>query len=96
MRLQYLILFIAIMSITEQCFAEDAPLERGVKGDLDDVILVGADDWHASIAATPLAIWSLENETRALPMLILPKAVHAGDRNGWTNLGRISIGITLV
>ncbi|MCX6672256.1 MAG: hypothetical protein NTY37_00545, partial [Methanothrix sp.] len=65
------------------CLAEDAPLERGVKGDLADVILVGADDWHAAIAATPLAIWSLENKTRALPMLILPKAVHAGDRNGW-------------
>jgi len=82
-RLQYLILFISIMSITQQCFAEDAPLERGVKGDLADAILVGADDWHASIAATPLAIWSQENQTRTLPMLILPKAVHAGDRNGW-------------
>ncbi|MEI8002989.1 MAG: C25 family cysteine peptidase, partial [Methanothrix sp.] len=80
MRLQYLILFIVVMS---NCLAEDAPLERGVKGDLADVILVGADDWHASIAATPLAIWSEENETRALPMLILPKAVQAGDRNGW-------------
>ena len=80
MRLQYLLLFIAIMS---NCLAEDAPLERGVKGDLKDVILVGADDWHASIAATPLAIWSEKNQTRALPMLILPKAVQAGDRNGW-------------
>jgi hypothetical protein len=82
-RLQYLILFIAIMSISEHCFAEDAPLERGVKGDLEDVILVGADDWHAAIAATPLAIWSEENQTRVLPMLILPKGVNAGDRNGW-------------
>jgi hypothetical protein len=82
-RLQYLILFIATLSVTQLCFADDAPLERGVKGDIADVILVGADDWHASIAATPLAIWSLENETRALPLLILPKAVHAGDRNGW-------------
>ena len=83
MRLQYLILLIAILSTTEQCFAQDAPLDRGVKGDLDDVILVGADDWHAAIAATPLAIWSLENQTRTLPMLILPKSVQAGDRNGW-------------
>ncbi len=85
MRLQYLILFIAIMSITGQCFAEDAPLERGIKGDLEDVILVGADDWHAAIAATPLAIWSEENQTRSLPMLILPKAIRAGDRNGWVD-----------
>jgi hypothetical protein len=82
-RLQYLILFIAILSITQQCFAKDAPLERGVKGDLDDVILVGADDWHAAIAAIPLAIWSEENQTRTLPMLILPREVKAGDRNGW-------------
>ncbi|MCK9440090.1 MAG: C25 family cysteine peptidase [Methanothrix sp.] len=80
MRLQYLILFIVIMS---NCLAEDAPLQRGVKGDLDDVILVGADDWHAAIAATPLAIWSEENQTKALPLLILPKEVQAGDRNGW-------------
>ncbi|MDD1749758.1 MAG: hypothetical protein LUO89_07765, partial [Methanothrix sp.] len=78
-----LFILIAILSFSELCFAEDAPLERGVKGDIDDVILVGADDWHASIAATPLAIWSEENETRTLPILILPKAVHAGDRNGW-------------
>ncbi len=85
MRLQFLMLFIfiAILSFSELCFAEDAPLERGVKGDIEDVILVGADDWHASIAATPLAIWSEENKTRTLPILILPKAVHAGDRNGW-------------
>ena len=80
MRLHYLILFILIMS---NCLAEDAPLKRGVKGDIADVILVGADDWHASIAATPLSIWSEGNETRTLPMLILPRAVHAGDRNGW-------------
>jgi len=86
-RLQYLILFIAIMSNIALCLAEDAPLERGVKGDLADVILVGADDWHASIAATPLAIWSEENQTRVLPFLILPKAVHAGDRNGWVEEG---------
>ena len=63
--------------------AEDAPLARGVKGEVEDVILVGADDWHASIAATPLAIWSQDNQTRALPMLVLPKLVQAGDRNGW-------------
>jgi hypothetical protein len=82
-RLQYLLLFMAIISNSLQCQAEDAPLERGVKGELEDVILVGADDWHASIAATPLAIWSDDNQTIALPLLILPKAVHAGDRGGW-------------
>ncbi len=80
MRLLYLILFITVVS---NCLAEDAPLERGIKGDLEDVILVGADDWHAAIAATPLAIWSEENQTKVLPMLILPKAVSSGDRNGW-------------
>ena len=83
MRLHIYILFIAIISNTGYASAEDAPLERGVKGEVEDVILVGADDWHASIAATPLAIWSEDNQTRALPMLILPKAVQAGDRNGW-------------
>jgi len=57
-RLQYLILFIAIMSISGLSYAEDAPLERGVKGELADVVMAGADDWHAAIAATPLAIWS--------------------------------------
>ena len=79
----YLLLFMAIMSITLLSAAEDAPLERGVKGEVEDVILVGADDWHASIAATPLAIWSEDNQTRIMPMLILPKVVQAGDRNGW-------------
>jgi len=83
MKLQYLLLSIAIMSCIVLCIAEDAPLERGVKGEIGDVILVGADDWHAAIAATPLAIWSEGNETKTLPLLVLPKAVQAGDRNGW-------------
>jgi hypothetical protein len=76
-------LFMAIMSITLLSAAENATLARGVKGEVEDVILVGADDWHASVAATPLAIWSEDNQTRIMPMLILPKLVQAGDRNGW-------------
>jgi hypothetical protein len=73
----------AIMSNALLSAAEGAPLARGVKGEVEDVILVGADDWHASTAATPLAIWSEDNQTRVMPLLILPKMVMAGDRNGW-------------
>ena len=83
MRLLPILLFIALISNSLLCLAEDAPLARGVKGEVEDVILVGADDWHASIAATPLAIWSQDNQTKVTPMLILPKLVQAGDRNGW-------------
>ena len=83
MKLLPIFLFMAIMSNTLLSAAEDAPLARGVKGEVEDVILVGADDWHASVAATPLAIWSEDNQTRVMPMLILPKLVQAGDRNGW-------------
>ncbi len=83
MRLLYLLLSLAIVSNVLISAAEDAPLARGVKGDVEDVILVGADDWHASIAATPLAIWSQDNQTEVKTMLILPKVIHAGDRNGW-------------
>jgi len=50
---------------------------------VEDLILVGADDWHASVAATPLAIWSEDNHTNVLPLLILPKEVNAGERTGW-------------
>ncbi len=78
-----LLLFVAFMSATLLAQADDAPLSRGVKGDIEDMILVGADDWHASMAATPLAIWSEDNHTNSIPLLILPKAVNAGDRNGW-------------
>lgn len=63
--------------------AASAQLERGVKGDVDDVILIGADDWHSSVAATPLAIWSEGNRTVAKTLLILPKEVRTGDRMGW-------------
>ncbi|NPV61353.1 MAG: hypothetical protein HPY61_01765 [Methanotrichaceae archaeon] len=61
----------------------DASLERGVKGEVEDVILVDAADWHSSIAATPLAVWSEDNLTVSKPLLILPKDVNAGLRMGW-------------
>ena len=83
MRLLPILLFLALISNNLLSAAEDAPLARGVKGEVEDAILVSADDWHASIASTPLAIWSQDNQTRVLPMLILPKLVRAGNRNGW-------------
>jgi len=62
----------------------NAELDRGVKSSgLEDVILVGADDWHDAVAATPLAIWSEGNGTVTKPLLILPKSVKAGERLGW-------------
>ena len=76
-------IFIAVLSNVALSAAAEATLERGVKGEVEDVILVSADDWHASIAATPLAIWSEDNRTIVKPLLILPKDVYAGDRNGW-------------
>lgn len=82
MRCCYL-LFTIILFTALLCTADDEPLARGVKGEIEDVILVGADDWHASVAATPLAIYSHENSTVAKPMLILPREVHAGKRVGW-------------
>ncbi|MDD1722086.1 MAG: C25 family cysteine peptidase [Methanothrix sp.] len=83
MKLQYPLLLIFIISCIGQALAEDQPLERGIKGEIEDVILTGADDWHEAIAATPLAIWSEDNKTVRLPLLILPQEVQAGERNGW-------------
>ena len=51
MRLLLIIAALALLS------AAGAQLDRGTKGQVEDVILVGADDWHSSVAATPLAIW---------------------------------------
>ncbi len=82
MRCLYLLLA-AILFTSLLCTAEEKPLARGVKGEVADVILVGADDWHASVAATPLAVYSHENGTIARPMLILPREVNAGKRIGW-------------
>jgi len=78
-----ILLLMAVLASATISAGVPSPLERGVKGDVEDVILVAADDWHASIAATPLAIWSEENRTVAKPLLILPKEVSAGERNGW-------------
>jgi hypothetical protein len=82
-RFSALLLALVFFATAALCTAADFPLERGVKGDVEDVILVGADDWHASIAATPLAIWSEGNSTVSRPLLILPKNVDAGGRMGW-------------
>lgn len=83
MLLSYLLLFAAFASMALPAMAEDVPLAPGVRGDMDDVILVGADDWHEAMAATPLAIWSEGNHTISIPLLILPGEVNAGERNGW-------------
>jgi len=82
LRCLYLLITIILFTVLF-CTADEEPLERGVKGYVEDVILVGADDWHASVAATPLAIYSHENSTVAKPMLILPREVRAGNRVGW-------------
>jgi hypothetical protein len=83
LRLLSVLIFIVVLSSVAFSAVAEATLERGVKGEMEDVILVNADDWHASIAATPLAIWSEDNRTIVKPLLILPKDVYAGDRNGW-------------
>jgi hypothetical protein len=63
--------------------SSNAQLERGIKGDMEDVILVGADDWHGPIVATPLAIWSDDQGVITKPLMILPKNVSSGTRLGW-------------
>ncbi len=79
----FLVLMIALLLFANA----NAQLERGTKGDVEDVILVSADDWHNSVAATPLAIWSEDNRTVVNPLLILPKEVDAGLRMGWVEQG---------
>lgn len=76
-------LFIVLLALVLISFTANAQLERGVKGNVEDVILVGADDWHSAIAATPLAIWSENNSTVTKTLMILPKDVKSGDRMGW-------------
>lgn len=86
MRCLNLLVFMAILSATLLSAADDdddEPLARGMKGEMEDIILVGADDWYSSVAATPLAIYSQENSTVVKPMLILPKEIHARNRMGW-------------
>lgn len=78
MRLLILFAILAILTISTQ-----AQLEKGIKGSIEDVVLVGADDWHGPIAATPLSIWSENNNTIKRPLLILPKDVQSGKRLGW-------------
>ena len=78
MKLLIFFLMAALLAATSE-----AQLERGVKGSMEDTILVGADDWHGPVAATPLAIWSEDNRTVKKPLLILPKDVRSGNRIGW-------------
>ncbi|MFB3765539.1 MAG: C25 family cysteine peptidase [Methanotrichaceae archaeon] len=78
MRLLVVLLALAFLFSTA-----NAQLDRGVKGDVEDIILVGADDWHSLVAATPMAIWSENNRTVAKTLLILPKDVQSGNRMGW-------------
>lgn len=78
MRLLFILLAMAVLLT-----AADAELERGVKDKVEDVVLIGADDWHYSVAATPLSIWSEDNHTVIKPLLLLPKDVRAGERMGW-------------
>ena len=76
-------LLLIFLSLALTLSVAGAQLDRGVKGDVEDAVLLGADDWHSTVAATPLAIWSEGNETVVKPMLILPKSVSAGDRVAW-------------
>ncbi len=64
--------------------AADAQMERGTKSEsLEEIILVGADEWQAAVAATPLAIWSEEDGIETRPLLIMPREIEAGGRLGW-------------
>ncbi len=78
--MKLLLVFLMAALITT---SSDAQIERGIKGNMEDVILVGADDWHGPIAATPLAIWSDDQGSVTKPFLILPKAISSGTRLGW-------------
>jgi len=80
--LRRFLLFLTLFSIF--AIAADAQLERGTKSDsLEEIILVGADDWHDAVAATPLAIWSKDDGVEARPVLIMPREIGAGERLGW-------------
>jgi hypothetical protein len=73
-----LILIRVLIALAVLLSLANGELDRGVKsGGLEDVVLVGADDWHDAVAATPLAIWSEGNGTVTKPLLILPKSVKA-------------------
>jgi len=64
--------------------AAGAQMERGTKSDsLEEIILVGADDWRPAVAATPLGIWSEDGGVETRPILIMPREVQAKERLGW-------------
>ena len=69
MRIHLVLLILALLT-----FCASAQLERGVKGNVEDVVLVGADDYpHSSVAATPLAIWSENNTTVDKTLHLCPR-----------------------
>ncbi len=75
-----------ILALSILVVQADAQLERGTKsGDMEDIILVGADDWHSSVAATPLAIWTDDEGQKTRPLIVLPREVNAGQRMGWVD-----------
>lgn len=64
--------------------AADGQMDRGTKSDsLEEIILVGADDWRAAVASTPLAIWSEDAGIERRPLLIMPREIRAEERLGW-------------
>ncbi|WP_428400744.1 C25 family cysteine peptidase [Methanocrinis sp.] len=84
-RFLILLTFFAIFAITAE-----GQMERGTKSESpEEIIMVGADDWHGAIAATPLAIWSEEEGIETRPLLIIPREIDAGERLGWIDQAEI-------
>jgi hypothetical protein len=77
--------FLTVMTLFAiLAIAADGQMERGTKSDsLEEIILVGADDWRATVAATPLAVWSEEGGVVTRPLLVMPREIQAKDRIGW-------------
>ena len=77
--------FLTVMTLFAiLAIAADGQMERGTKSDsLEEIILVGADDWRAAVAATPLAVWSEEGGVVTRPLLVMPREIQAKDRIGW-------------
>ncbi len=84
-RFLILLTFFAIFAI-----AAEGQMERGTKSEAsEEIIMVGADDWHGAVAATPLAIWSEEDGVETRPLLIMPREIEAGERLGWIDQAEI-------
>jgi len=79
-------MFVVLSVLAILAVQADAQLERGTKSEnLEEIVLVGANDWQSSVAATPLAIWTGEEGRETRPFLILPREVKAGKRMGWVD-----------